>query len=94
VVLSEGEFFSKRVNYLMPWSCFLVVTVSRQIGANHPLFPLKMTFANGLFTADSSDPEWSTSHEFMMTAMGARAMRNYVRTMDRTAIHLVKCFDE
>jgi cytochrome P450 len=53
-----------------------------------------MTFANGLFTADSSDPEWSTSHKFMMTAMGARAMRNYVRTMDRTAIHLVKCFDE
>ncbi|KAJ7875532.1 cytochrome P450 [Mycena olivaceomarginata] len=67
---------------------------SKRIGANHPLFPLKMTFANGLFTADSSDPEWSTSHKFMMTAMGARAMRNYVRTMDRTAIHLVKCFDE
>lgn len=30
----------------------------------------------------------------MMTAMGAKAMRNYVRTMDHTANRLVKCFDE
>ncbi|KAJ7362924.1 cytochrome P450 [Mycena albidolilacea] len=67
---------------------------SKQIGENHPLFPLKMTIPNGLFTADSSNPSWSTSHKFMMTAMGAKAMRNYVRTMDRTAIRLVNCFDE
>ncbi|KAF7341346.1 FAD-binding FR-type domain-containing protein [Mycena venus] len=67
---------------------------SKQIGENHPLFPLKMSFQNGLFTADSNDPEWSTSHKFMMTAMGAKAMRNYVRTMDHTANRLVKCFEE
>ncbi|KAJ7501233.1 cytochrome P450 [Mycena galericulata] len=67
---------------------------SKQIGENHPLFPLKMTFQNGLFTADSNNPEWSTSHKFMMTAMGAKAMRGYVRTMDRTANRLVSCFDE
>jgi cytochrome P450 len=53
-----------------------------------------MSFQNGLFTADSNDPEWSTSHKFMMTAMGAKAMRNYVRTMDHTANRLVECFEE
>jgi cytochrome P450 len=68
--------------------------VSFQIGENHPLFPLKMTVPNGLFTADSSNPSWSTSHKFMMTAMGAKAMRNYVRTMDHTANRLVSCFNE
>ncbi|KAF8179822.1 cytochrome P450 [Mycena galopus ATCC 62051] len=67
---------------------------SKQVGEGHPLFPLKMTFENGLFTANSNDPEWSTSHKFMMTAMGAKAMRNYVRTMDHTASRLIKCFDE
>ncbi|KAJ7445116.1 cytochrome P450 [Mycena latifolia] len=67
---------------------------SKTIGDNHPLFPLKMTIPNGLFTADSTNPTWSTSHKFMMTAMGARAMRNYVRTMDHTANRLVKCFNE
>ncbi|KAJ7738227.1 cytochrome P450 [Mycena maculata] len=67
---------------------------SKEIGENHPLFPLKMTVPNGLFTADSSNPLWSTSHKFMMTAMGAKAMRNYVRTMDHTANRLVKCFHE
>ncbi|KAJ7713604.1 cytochrome P450 [Mycena metata] len=67
---------------------------SKEIGEDHPLFPLKMTVPNGLFTADSSNPLWSTSHKFMMTAMGAKAMRNYVRTMDHTANRLVKCFDE
>ncbi|KAJ7656162.1 cytochrome P450 [Mycena polygramma] len=60
---------------------------------NHPLFPLKMTIPNGLFTADSTNPAWSTSHKFMMTAMGAKAMRNYVRIMDRTANRLVGCFN-
>jgi hypothetical protein len=29
-----------------------------------------------------------------MTAMGAKAMRNYVRTMDHTANRLVECFEE
>ncbi|KAF8133597.1 cytochrome P450 monooxygenase [Mycena galopus ATCC 62051] len=67
---------------------------SKQVGEGHPLFPLKMTFENGLFTANSNDPEWSTSHKFMMTAMGAKAMHNYVRTMDHTASRLIKCFDE
>ncbi|KAJ7685998.1 cytochrome P450, partial [Mycena rosella] len=67
---------------------------SKMIGENHPLFPLKMSLPNGLFTADSTNPAWPTSHKFMMTAMGARAMRNYVRTMDHTANQLVKCFDE
>ncbi|KAJ7160408.1 cytochrome P450 [Mycena filopes] len=67
---------------------------SKQIGDNHPLFPLKMSIPNGLFTADSDNPSWSTSHKFMMTAMGAKAMRNYVRTMDRTANRLVNCFNE
>ncbi|KAJ7195100.1 cytochrome P450, partial [Mycena pura] len=67
---------------------------SKIIGNNHPLFPLKMTIPNGLFTADSNNPVWSTSHKFMMTAMGAKAMRNYVRTMDHTASRLVNCFDE
>ncbi|KAJ6564108.1 cytochrome P450, partial [Mycena capillaripes] len=67
---------------------------SKTIGDSHPLFPLKMTVPNGLFTADSNNPSWSTSHKFMMTAMGAKAMRNYVRTMDRTANQLVGCFSE
>ncbi|KAJ7055685.1 cytochrome P450 [Mycena amicta] len=67
---------------------------SKMIGDNHPLFPLKMSIPNGLFTADSTNPVWSTSHKFMMTAMGAKAMRNYVRIMDHTANGLVKCFDE
>ncbi|KAJ7843337.1 cytochrome P450 [Mycena olivaceomarginata] len=58
VVLSEGEFFSKQASH---WR--------KKVGENHPLFPLKMSFQNGLFTADSNDPEWSTSHKFMMTAM-------------------------
>jgi hypothetical protein len=53
-----------------------------------------MSVPNGLFTADSSNPSWPTSHKFMMTAMGAKAMRNYVRTMDNTARRLVHCFDE
>ncbi|KAJ6548525.1 cytochrome P450, partial [Mycena capillaripes] len=75
VVLSEGEFFSKKAK-------------------NHPLFPIKMSLEKGLFTADSNDPEWSTSHKFMMTAMGAKAMRNYVRTMDHTANRLVECLEE
>ncbi|KAJ6597519.1 cytochrome P450 [Mycena vulgaris] len=67
---------------------------SKIIGENHPLFPLKMTVPNGLFTADSTNPAWPTSHKFMMTAMGAKAMRNYVRTMDHSANRLVKCFTE
>ncbi|KAJ6449380.1 cytochrome P450 [Mycena sanguinolenta] len=67
---------------------------SKEIGNDHPLFPLKMSVPNGIFTADSSNPTWSTSHKFMMTAMGARAMRNYVRTMDRTANRLVNCFNQ
>ncbi|KAJ7091304.1 cytochrome P450 [Mycena crocata] len=67
---------------------------SKEIGENHPLFPLKMSIPNGLFTADTSNPAWSTSHKFMMTAMGAKAMRNYVRTMDRTAVRLVECFNQ
>ncbi|KAJ7166571.1 cytochrome P450 [Mycena crocata] len=79
VVLSEGEFFSKTANVL-------------QIGENHPLFAFKMTLPNGIFTADTTNPAWSTSHKFMMTAMGAKAMRNYVRTMDHTATRLVNCF--
>ncbi|KAJ7247592.1 cytochrome P450 [Mycena rebaudengoi] len=66
----------------------------KEVGENHPLFPLKMTVPNGLFTADSTNPSWSTSHKFMMTAMGAKAMRNYVRTMDHTANRLVNCFNE
>ncbi|KAJ7857187.1 hypothetical protein B0H13DRAFT_2283296 [Mycena leptocephala] len=33
-------------------------------------------------------------HKFMMSAMGAKAMRNYVRIMDHTAGRLVKCFDD
>ncbi|KAF7295213.1 FAD-binding FR-type domain-containing protein [Mycena indigotica] len=67
---------------------------SKLVGDNHPLFPLKSSIPNGLFTADSTNPAWSTSHKFMMTAMGAKAMRNYVRIMDNTANRLVKCFDE
>ncbi|KAJ6553059.1 cytochrome P450 [Mycena capillaripes] len=67
---------------------------SKQIAENHPLFPFKMTLPNGLFTSDSSNPAWSTGHKFMMTAMGVKAMRNYVRTMDHTANHLVQCFNE
>ncbi|KAJ6455918.1 cytochrome P450 [Mycena vitilis] len=67
---------------------------SKNVGANHPLFPLKMTVPNGLFTADSANPAWGTSHAFMMGAMGARAMRGYVRSMDRTAERLVGCFEE
>ncbi|KAJ7037666.1 hypothetical protein C8F04DRAFT_1329961 [Mycena alexandri] len=68
---------------------------SKQIGENHPLFPLKITLPNGLFIKDTSNPTWSTSHIFMMTAMGAKAMRNhYVRTMDHTAGHLVQRFNE
>ncbi|KAJ7798825.1 cytochrome P450 [Mycena leptocephala] len=82
IVLSEGEFFKKEASR------------RGHIGENHPLFPLKMTIPNGLFTADSSDPAWSTSHKFMMTAMGAKSMRNYVRTMDHTANRLVSCFNE
>ncbi|KAJ7472797.1 cytochrome P450 [Mycena latifolia] len=66
---------------------------SKQINDNHPLFPLQTTLPNGLFTTDTSNPAWSTGHKFMMTAMGATAMRNYVRTMDLTAKHLVQCFD-
>ncbi|KAJ7749382.1 cytochrome P450 [Mycena metata] len=66
----------------------------KQIGENHPLFPLKMSIPNGIFTADSDSPAWSTSHKFMMTAMGAKAMRNYVRTMDHSANRLVHCFNE
>jgi hypothetical protein len=50
---------------------FRTLNVSLQIGKNHPLFALKMTIPNGLFTADSSNPAWSTSRKFMMTAMGA-----------------------
>ena len=38
--------------------------------------PLKLSFQsssqNGIFTADSDDPDWSTSHKFIMTAMGAK----------------------
>ncbi|KAJ7037772.1 cytochrome P450 [Mycena alexandri] len=67
---------------------------SKQIGENHPLFPFKMTLPNGLFTSDTSNPAWPTSHKFMMTAMGAKAMRNYVRSMDHTAGHLVQRFNE
>ncbi|KAJ6605263.1 cytochrome P450 [Mycena vulgaris] len=67
---------------------------SKQISENHPLVPLKMSLPNGIFTADSSNPAWSTSHKFMMTAMGATAMRTYVRTMDQTAKRLVQCFDQ
>ncbi|KAF7318711.1 FAD-binding FR-type domain-containing protein [Mycena chlorophos] len=67
---------------------------SKMIGDNHPLFPLKSSIPNGLFTADSTNPAWSTSHKFMMTAMGARAMRNYVKIMDHTANKLVGCFNE
>ncbi|KAJ7438634.1 cytochrome P450 [Mycena galericulata] len=67
---------------------------SKKIGDNHPLFPLKMTVPNGIFTADSSDPSWATGHKFMMTAMGSKAIRNYVRTMEHTANGLVKCFNE
>ncbi|KAJ7890372.1 cytochrome P450 [Mycena leptocephala] len=66
----------------------------KQINRDHPLFPLKMTLQNGIFTADSNHPDWSTSHNFMMSAMGAKAMRNYVRIMDHTAGRLVKCFNE
>ncbi|KAJ7472790.1 cytochrome P450 [Mycena latifolia] len=65
----------------------------KQVNDNHPLFPLKMTLPNGMFTTDSSNPAWSTGHKFMMAAMGATAMRNYVRTMDLTAKRLVHCFD-
>ena len=65
-----------------------------QIGDNHPLVTLKASIPNGLFTSDSSNPAWSTSHKFMMTAMGPKAMRNYVKIMDVTANKLVQCFDE
>ncbi|KAJ7082583.1 cytochrome P450 [Mycena epipterygia] len=89
LVLSEGEFYSKQAS-----SGTKCLSLSKDIGENHPLFPLKMTIPNGLFTADSTNPAWPTSHKFMMTAMGAKAMRNYVRIMDHTANRLVKCFDE
>ncbi|KAJ7153209.1 cytochrome P450 [Mycena filopes] len=56
--------------------------------------PAEDEYCEWLFTADSTDPAWSTSHKFMMTAMGAKAMRNYVRTMDHTANRLVNCFNE
>ncbi|KAJ7749420.1 cytochrome P450 [Mycena metata] len=67
---------------------------SKQIGENHPLFPFKMTLPNGLFTTDTSNPTWPISHKFMMTAMGVKAMRNYVRGMDHTAGQLVQRFNE
>ncbi|KAF9072420.1 cytochrome P450 [Rhodocollybia butyracea] len=70
------------------------VLCSAKIDENSPLFTLKMTIPNGLFTADSSNPAWSTSHKFMMTAMGAKAMRNYTRTMDNSANRLVACFNQ
>ncbi|KAJ7442447.1 cytochrome P450, partial [Mycena latifolia] len=69
----------------------------KQVNDNHPLFPLKMTLPNGMFTTDSSNPAWSTGHKFMMTAMGATAMRNYAIYQGRfflmTAKRLVQCFD-
>lgn len=55
---------------------------SKDITEDHPLFPLKLSNPTGLFTADSSMPEWAQSHQLLMTAMSAKAMRGYVKIMD------------
>ncbi|KAF7978248.1 hypothetical protein HWV62_1270 [Athelia sp. TMB] len=58
---------------------------SKDITEDHPLFPLKLSNPTGLFTADSSMPEWSQSHQLLMTAMSAKAMRGYVKIMDHSS---------
>ncbi|KAK6983992.1 FAD-binding FR-type domain-containing protein, partial [Favolaschia claudopus] len=68
---------------------------TKKIDDNSPLAPFKLSgFGKGIFTSDSDDWEWAEGHKFMMTAMGAKAMRGYVRIMDHSARRLIKCFDE
>ncbi|KZV92268.1 cytochrome P450 [Exidia glandulosa HHB12029] len=62
----------------------------KEITEEHPLFPLKLVIPIGLFTIDSSDPRWEQSHKLLMAALSARAMRNYVKIMDRSNDGLTK----
>ncbi|KDQ12140.1 hypothetical protein BOTBODRAFT_176664 [Botryobasidium botryosum FD-172 SS1] len=62
---------------------------SKEVNEDHPLFPLKMSLPDGLFTTNSANSVWELSHKLLMAALSAKAMRGYVKIMDHSAKRLV-----
>ena len=91
------EYMKKKVYYVDDPDCAQAVLsegeyYSKFLNTDHPLFALQEGLPNGLFTANTSNPSWATSHKFVQTALGAKAMRNYGSVMDSSAKKLVRIF--
>lgn len=91
------DYMKKSVYYTDDPDCAQVVLsegdyYKKVLTTDHPLFALQEGLPNGLFTANTTNPAWATSHKFVQTALGAKAMRNYGKTMDSSAKKLVNIF--
>src|SRR5258706_4353474 len=55
-----------------------------------PLRRVRAVAGDGLFTADTSEPNWSKAHNILLRPFGTRAMQSYHRSMVDIADQLVK----
>lgn len=66
----------------------------KNLTKEHPLYALHEGLPDGLFTANSTNPNWAKSHAFIQVALGGKAMRGYGKVMDHSALKLVNVFKQ
>ncbi|CEJ89970.1 Putative Cytochrome P450 monooxygenase [[Torrubiella] hemipterigena] len=66
---------------------------SKKIIPGHPLFPIKSLEA-GVFLGDTDTEEWRLAHKFLPPALGPKAVRHYMPSMQKSLEQAFKVFDE
>lgn len=66
---------------------------TKRIIPGHPLFPLKNPEA-GVFLGDTDTNEWRLAHKFLPPALGPKAVRHYMPSMQQSVEQAFKVFDE
>jgi len=66
---------------------------TKHINSSHPLYGIKNASA-GVFLGDTDTPEWRLAHKFLPPALGPKAVRHYVPSMQNTIEQTYKVFDE
>ncbi|KAI1160115.1 cytochrome P450 [Nemania serpens] len=66
---------------------------TKLITKDHPLYPIKNKEA-GVFLGDTDTEEWRVAHKFLPPALGPKAVRHYIPTMQKTIEDSFKVFDE
>ncbi|KAI9224647.1 cytochrome P450 [Blastocladiella britannica] len=77
--------------------------VVQRVALETPFFTKKIagvlkeiqTFAgHGLFTSDTTDPEWEPAHKMLMPTFSSGAMKQYMEDMNHVTAQMVNSFDQ